>query len=80
MEEPAWNGKSSPVLVVDPDQGVIDLVQCHIGEHEAIQVRNHEQLAQAVQLHLPRAIVYNYSRTSAARDEASRRCTRRAGD
>jgi CheY-like chemotaxis protein len=48
-----------PILVVDPDSAVADLVHRHIEEYEVIQVEDAERVTEQVLLHHPQAVVYN---------------------
>jgi signal transduction histidine kinase/DNA-binding response OmpR family regulator len=48
-----------PILVVDPDPAVADLVRRYIEEYEVIQVEDAEQVTEEVLLHHPQAVVYN---------------------
>jgi CheY-like chemotaxis protein len=59
LAEPSCNGRPSPILVVDPDREMIELVRRHLDEHEVIQVENGVQLPKAITLHHPQAVIYN---------------------
>lgn len=48
-----------PILVVDPDPAVADLIRRHVRGSKVVQVADAEQLAEEIVLHHPRAVVYN---------------------
>jgi signal transduction histidine kinase/CheY-like chemotaxis protein len=48
-----------PILVIDPDPAVADLLRRHIEEYEVIQVEDAAQLSEKVLLHHPQAVIYN---------------------
>jgi len=57
--ELSWAETRPPILVVDPDPMVGDLVRRHIEECEVVQVEDVDRLAGAVTLHHPQAVVWN---------------------
>jgi len=57
--EPQESEVRPPILVVDPDPAVADLVRRHIEEYEVMQVENVDRLAAEVMLHHPQAVVWN---------------------
>jgi len=57
--EPSYARGPSPILVVDPDPEMVNLVQRHLDGHEAVQVQEGELLPDAVRLYHPQAVVYN---------------------
>jgi CheY-like chemotaxis protein len=48
-----------PILLVESDARLADLVQRHIAPHKVILVKHTRTLARAVRMHRPKAIVYN---------------------
>ncbi len=48
-----------PVLVVDPDPAVADLIRRHVQEREVVQVADAERLAEEIMLRHPQVVVYN---------------------
>jgi signal transduction histidine kinase/CheY-like chemotaxis protein len=53
------SGARAPILVVDPDPGVVALVRRHIEEYDVIKVAAADHLVEKVMLHHPRAVVCN---------------------
>jgi CheY-like chemotaxis protein len=48
-----------PILVVDPDPAVADLIRRHVEGYDVLQVETAGRLAEEVMLHHPHAVVYN---------------------
>jgi len=59
--EPSWSKTRPPILVIDPDPAVADLVRRHVEEYEVVQVDEVDRLAEEVMLHHPQAVVCNVS-------------------
>jgi len=57
--EPSGSKTHPPILVVDPDPAVADLIRRHVGEYEVVQVDEVNRLAEEVMLHHPQAVVCN---------------------
>jgi signal transduction histidine kinase/CheY-like chemotaxis protein len=57
--EPQESEVRPPILVIDPDPAVADLVRRHIEEYEVMQVEDVDRLADEVTLHHPQAVVWN---------------------
>jgi len=57
--EPTLPETQPCVLVIDPDPRVVGLLRHHLSQFEVIQLRAASDLADAVALHQPRAIVHN---------------------
>lgn len=57
--EPSWPEMRSPILVVDADPAVADVVRRHVTEYEVVPVGEVDRLAEAVMLDHPRAVVWN---------------------
>lgn len=57
--EVRWPQGRPRLLVVDPDPSVAALLRRHVEECEVVQVDRIEQVAKAVLIHHPRAIIYN---------------------
>ena len=57
--EPSRPETRAPILVVDPDPAVADLVRRRIEEYDVVPIGEVDQLAQEVTLHHPQMVVYN---------------------
>jgi signal transduction histidine kinase/CheY-like chemotaxis protein len=55
----SYSEARQPVLVVDPDSGVADLVDRHVEEYDVVWVEDVDHLHEEVMLHHPRAVVCN---------------------
>ncbi|HDQ73612.1 MAG TPA: response regulator [Chloroflexi bacterium] len=49
----------APVIVLDSDPAVVDLVRRHVGPHDVVQVADSDRLLEAVRLHHPQAVICN---------------------
>ncbi|MBW7886103.1 MAG: response regulator [Caldilineaceae bacterium] len=58
VDPPVDQSKAS-LLVIDQDPAVVDFVARRVEGYEVVQVKALEQLADAVYIHHPRAIIYN---------------------
>jgi signal transduction histidine kinase/CheY-like chemotaxis protein len=57
--EHSWTETPSPILVVDPDPTVADLIRHHMEAYQVVQVESVDRLAEEVMLHHPQAVVWN---------------------
>jgi CheY-like chemotaxis protein len=57
--EPSSPELPPPILVVDPDPAVGDLIRHHMEAYQVVQVESVDQLAEKVMLHHPQAVVWN---------------------
>ena len=57
--EPPRSASRPPLLVVDPDESVANLVRRYLTDYEIIHVERPDALAEQIILHHPQAVIYN---------------------